>query len=257
MKRKLRIAAHLGALVLIWTVMGLASANHRGKQVTAVHVIVEDGKENYFLDADAVKKILERKVGTPLEGTPVGSLRMDELEYELDNNPWIGNAEVFFRNDGVLGVEVALRKPLARVITPSGASFYLDEKMRKFPVSPSYPADVPLVTGYIRETLEPTDTLNDPALRGVTELIKAVHSDEFFSSMVSEIAVDGRGEITLYPEVGDLEMRFGKPEQIEEKLASLMKFYDQVLAVTGWNRYQSVDLRFQDQIVAKKRFNWL
>ena len=256
MKAKIRIGMYAGLLALIWVITGLASAGSRSKTVKEVRVVLDEGRESFFLDGESVKGILAAKNGKALEGNRISELKFSDLEYELDRNPWIGNAELYWQHDSIVTANIELRKPLARVIAANGVSFYLDGKMRKFPVSPRYPADVPMVTGSFREELLPEDTLKSEQLKGVSELLGEISSSDFFSSLVSEIVIDEKGEVTIFPEVGDLRIRIGKPVNVKAKLNGLMKFYDQVLSVTGWERYKSVDLSYEGQIVGRKNFNW-
>ena len=256
MKAKIQIGMYAGLLILVWVITGLASAGSRSKTVKEVRVILDEGKESFFLDSESVKKILNEKNGKALEGSRVSDLKFSALEYELDRNPWIGNAEVFWQHDSVVTANIKLRKPVARVLAANGVSFYLDEKMRKFPVSASYPADVPLISGAVREELSPEDTIKSMQLLGISELLNEIRTNLFFASLVSEIVVDEKGEVTIFPEVGELRIKIGKPENVKEKLEGLMKFFEQVLTLTGWERYKSVDLSFDGQIVGKKNFNW-
>lgn len=256
MKAKIYIGMYAGLLILLWVITGLASSGSRSKTVKEVRVVLDEGRESFFLDGESVKAILAAKNGKALEGSRINELKFSALEYELDRNPWIGNAEVYWQHDSVVTASIELRKPLARVISANGVSFYLDEKMHKFPVSPKYPADVPVVSGTFLEELSPEDTLKSEGLAGISELLHEIRSNDFFSSLVSEIVIDDKGSVTIFPEVGDLRIRIGKPEKVKEKLAGLMKFFDQVLSVTGWERYKGVDLSYDGQIIGRKKFNW-
>ncbi len=257
MKMKLRILAWAGTFILIWVVMGFAGANRSGKEIKEVRVLINDGKENFFLDSEGVKTLMAKRNGRPIEGSAVGAIRIDEIEYALDSNQWVDEAEVFYRNDGSLTAEVKMRTPIVRFLSETGVSFYLDEHFTKFPPSLNYPADVMLLRGDYEEELTPVDTIKDERLRSVLPFIEKVNQDPFFKAFISEIYIDRKGSITLFPEVGDLEIVFGKPERIDEKLDALSRFIASVLNHTGWDRYGKVDLRFEGQVVAQKKFNWL
>ena len=59
----------------------------------------------------------------------------------------------------------------------------------------------------------------------------------------------------LAPKVGYQIILLGRydPERIERKLKRLKTFYREGLPYKGWREYRSFDLRYEDQVVAKKR----
>jgi hypothetical protein len=57
--------------------------------------------------------------------------------------------------------------------------------------------------------------------------------------------------ITIFPQVGDERIEFGKPENAEVKFKKLMIFYKEILPRTGWNKYNRVNLEYEGQIVTE------
>ena len=84
------------------------------------------------------------------------------------------------------------------------------------------------------------------------EFLRYVDKSSFLRSLVSEIVVDDAGELTIFPEVGDVVIEFGKPIRIKEKFDNLELFYHNVLNKVGWKKYKSISLKYREQIVAEK-----
>ena len=60
--------------------------------------------------------------------------------------------------------------------------------------------------------------------------------------------------VQLIPKLGDQIIDFGYPdENIQDKFKRLSVFYQDGLPYEGWNKYKSISLAFDGQVVAKKR----
>jgi cell division protein FtsQ len=59
-------------------------------------------------------------------------------------------------------------------------------------------------------------------------------------------------DLELQPQVTKQIVEFGKAEEVEKKFRKLMAFYKNILPYKGWNTYERVSLKFNDQIVCKK-----
>ena len=44
----------------------------------------------------------------------------------------------------------------------------------------------------------------------------------------------------------------GSTQRLEEKMENLKNFYTKVLPLKGWNYYSYIDLRYKNQIIAKR-----
>jgi len=58
-------------------------------------------------------------------------------------------------------------------------------------------------------------------------------------------------QITIFPQVGNERIEFGKPQNIEVKFRKLMIFYKEILPRMGWDKYNRVNLEYEGQIVAE------
>ena len=53
--------------------------------------------------------------------------------------------------------------------------------------------------------------------------------------------------------MGNHLLMLGEASDFENKLERLMKFYEDGLSVIGWNKYSSISVAFNNQVVCKKK----
>ncbi|MFN6085466.1 MAG: hypothetical protein ACK476_11145, partial [Fluviicola sp.] len=64
------------------------------------------------------------------------------------------------------------------------------------------------------------------------------------------------GDFILIPQVGGHEIVFGtanSDRDVKEKFEKLKTFYKEGIPYEGWNKYSSINLKYKNQIVGKKR----
>jgi cell division protein FtsQ len=90
----------------------------------------------------------------------------------------------------------------------------------------------------------------------IVKLVKFVEQDTFWSSQVAQISVTPDLQFELTPVLGTQKIVFGDTTNMKEKFTNLFAFYKKVLNRVGWNRYDVIDLRFKNQIVASPSIPW-
>ncbi|MEP7169164.1 MAG: cell division protein FtsQ, partial [Bacteroidota bacterium] len=79
-----------------------------------------------------------------------------------------------------------------------------------------------------------------------------IANDAFWNAQVEQIYVTEQSEIELIPRVGNHRIILGDASQLDEKFNKLMIFYKQGLNNTGWNNYNTINLKFTNQVVCTK-----
>jgi cell division protein FtsQ len=77
-----------------------------------------------------------------------------------------------------------------------------------------------------------------------------------FRSLVGQIHLEKNGDFILVPLVGDQKIVFGSAyteEEVTEKFKKLRVFYNEAMPYAGWLTYKEISLKFEDQIVCKKK----
>jgi cell division protein FtsQ len=251
-KRFLQIALYSGLILMSWIIVGLGSARMDRSMAKGLKPVILNEENNHFINMEDVERLVRDIQGRPIEECARGEVQIARIEDSLMHNPFVKTAEAYKRLNGEVVVEMELRKPLARVMYGDGSGFYLDKEFTKVDLSARYTANIVLVRGLKYEPLEPRDSIMNPDLAALQEFLEYVDRSQFLRSLISEVVVDPRGELTIYPEIGDLVIEFGPPVRIQEKFNNLLLFYRRVLNKVGWKKYRGISLKYRDQIVARK-----
>ena len=191
-----------------------------------------------------------RAADNQIIGKPLKEIDAERIEYEIEKLPTIENAEVYkvivkdnesFK--GVLSIKVKHREPLVRIMSPSG-NYYFDKNGHKFPASINYTANVLTVTG----TISDYDAVNK-----LLPFIIYVESNDFWKAQIQQIHINSNGDAILVPLVGDQLIELGSFDNYERKLRNMRAFYEQVLAKNNWDKYRTVSVKYDNQVIAKKR----
>ena len=100
-------------------------------------------------------------------------------------------------------------------------------------------------------TLLKTNVPQDSVGAQILALVHYVEQDEFWRAQIAQIDIGQSGEATLYPQVGKQRIDFGPADRLSEKFNKLAIFYDQILPRRGWNHYEQISLKYQNQIVCQ------
>lgn len=244
-------------VVLVVALLAISAIGKReGSVVQTVAPIIRPLPEgDPLVTEDELLEKLAASFTKPLDQLLLTDIDIQRVERVLEAQPFVADADAFIDDDLQLNIIVTQRVPLLRVIAENGQNYYLDESGFRMPLSESYTARVPVVTGNV--VLWTENFMEDPdaQLRGLVELARALREDPFLEALIEQIYVNNNGELVLAPKVGDQVIYLGRYSAAvtPERLRRLKTFYREGLPYEGWRKYRSFDLRYADQVVAKKR----
>ena len=94
------------------------------------------------------------------------------------------------------------------------------------------------------------------AQKHLARLGNYIVNNEFWNSQVEQISVstnsDNEYTITLIPRIGHHTINLGTIDNFENKLARLHTFYEKALPTIGWDKYTTINLEYDGQIICKK-----
>lgn len=233
----------------------IVKEKYSGMGVNRINITITDSASNQFVNKEMIKSVLKLE-GISEKESLLKHINQYEIEKQLKRQYNIKRAQVFTNLRGDLSIRVEQRRPLLRLQGENGG-FYLDDEAYIFPLDTIYTANVPVVTGkipfnlipdykgYIKENKKWADAL--------MEIGEYIASDEFWNSMIEQIDIDDKERIYLTARVGDQEIKFGSADNVDIKFRKLYAFYKDIVPNTGWNKYKSVDLDIDNQIVCKQR----
>lgn len=167
--------------------------------------------------------------------------------------PWVRDAAIRRRPTGTLSIRVDERQPVALVIGSGGRpEAYLDAEGYSMPIVEGALYDVPLMRGQIpgllpNQPLESASTLE--LLAALAEL------DVQTDALISEIHISSSGHARLHLSPGaghdSIPVDLGT-NNYAAKLDRLYAFWRQAVLTRPERDFQSIDLRFDGQIVTRE-----
>ncbi|HEY6162142.1 MAG TPA: hypothetical protein VI112_13000 [Bacteroidia bacterium] len=244
--------------------LGFAEKQESKLPCKAPRISISKDSDNDFIDEADIRDLMRSK-GDSITGQPMGTVNVNRIERLLYTNPWVRKADVFLSIDGQLQVNVEVRVPLVRIINNSGESFYLDTEGKLMLWSPKYTPRVLVVSGNIPEQynvwyttsiadIKKSDTLSKTtSLDDIYTMAKFITRDPFWNSQVVQLKFNDAQNMELVPEVGNHTIIFGDTTDMKQKFEKLKIFYSEGLNHTNWNSYDTLNLKFNGQVVASKK----
>jgi cell division protein FtsQ len=247
-KREVKIVT---AILIVGGIIAFTERRQGSASIKDITIKVKNAHDNHFLDEDDIVSLMELKKDN-LKGANLDRVNMKEVEKKILRDPFIQDAQLYSDLKGNLVVSAELRRPIARIVRNDGPDGYISEDGTIMPVSDHFTSWVILISGsYVKHILNQSNLTSTEDGIQLMELINKVREDEFWNAQIAQLDIDSKTRITIYPQVGDERIEFGRPENVETKLKKLMIFYKEILPRMGWNKYDRVNLEYEGQIVAE------
>lgn len=250
---KIKIAPKIKALIyaaLIFSSIAFVERENDTTECVDIQIKIKETEGNYFLDDKALKELLTVRGREELIGEKLIHIELKTLENRLKMNKFVDRVQVSKNLKGTLSISVRQRRPIARFLR-SDTSFYLGSEGHALPLSNRYTARVVLVSGDGVKEYYGNDSLRTDQENQLYDVLKYIYEDDFLRAQIAGIEVNKNGELVLQPQVTKQLIYFGTCEQHVNKFKKLRVFYDKILQDKGWNSYESVNLKYKDQIICK------
>ena len=262
-KKIFKISIWILLLTGVIVALGFAQKNESKQLCKDFKINIAREGENYFVEEDDIRQLLKDK-GDSVIGQQISALDVNKIEKIVLTNPWVANADVCMSIDGILQIDIKQRNPILRIINVSGESYYIDKEGKLMLWSDDFTPRILVANGQIHETfniwynisideIKKSDTLTKVTiLDDLFDIAQFISTDNFWNAQVPEIFLNAKGEIELVPQVGAHKIIFGDVSDIEGKFAKLKTFYSQGLNYTGWNLYDTINLKYKNQVICTK-----
>ncbi len=170
-------------------------------------------------------------------------VNLSEIEKKLRTCDKIETANVFILNNGILQIDVVPMQPVARIFDVD-ISYYINAEGKRISADPRYHIDVPVVVGSF--------TPEYPATR-LLPLLDYVAEKPELNALVSTVKQNRNGDIIIVPTIRGHVVNFGDTSVVANKFERIREFYRQVLPIRGWNTYDTISVKWGNQIVATRR----
>lgn len=259
MKIKMKIVYKI-LFMLLWTgissgiLVMLVSAVQKERTMLCkeLRVAFIDQQPFRMLDETEIISALwpDAQKGQPQEKKLI-ALDLFALERQLEKNPWILSADLFFDQQHVLHIDVKQKIPVARLFTPEGNSVYMDDRFTILPVKANDMVTLPVFTNfYINPSgANAADSLVMERISGLAQFILA---DPFWMAQIEQVNINADKSFELITQVGDQTIRLGYRNDWGAMLIKLKLIYSRISTENGWTKYSAIDLQFKDQVVCVK-----
>ncbi len=256
----------LGKILIIATDLALAvylllaftSFDKKGKTKTIcnkVNIEIADKATNGFIDANTIKQRLTKSGLYPM-GKPLNTVSCRHIEEMLRTSPFVQTAQCYKTNAGHIYISVTQRMPIIRVMSDFGDDYYIDDNNCIMPRS-NYTSDLIIASGNISRWY---------AVNYISPLAKAIMDNDMWRNLIEQIHLTPAHGIELVPRVGDHIVYMGRlPDGktrkehvkainafVDTKMTRLLKFYKYGLSEVGWNKYDYINIEFDNQIICTK-----
>ncbi len=239
------------ALSLLLMLIAFTERRQMHLAVQGITIKLVNVHENHFVEEKDVVELMGLTEAN-LKGSNLDRLNLRDVETRIKANPFVKDADLFADLKGNLVAEVELRRPMARIVSNTERDVFIAEDGTILPVTGRYAARVVLVSGSMAHQMLQVGNLSESEeLIPYLDLIRFIRDDNFWRAQIAQLDVNGRGRVTLLPQVGSQTIEFGSPRDFDTKFRKLMIFYKEILPQKGWNRYDRVNLEFENQIVAE------
>lgn len=248
-----------GAGVLV----GFVEVEQFSRPCKNVVISIDYGAADVLITKKDVDSIVLKTAGM-IKGKPLGYINTGSIEQSIRKQPYVANVSVFENNEGTLFIYVHQREPLLRIINNKYESFYLDESGYLLPVNPNFSARVLVANGFINDSYmkNPAYRVNilalsdsifyDSRLTNLYKLAMYISHDSFLKTQIDQIYVNELDEFELIPKIGNHVIMLGNADDLDDKFRKLFAFYRLGLNKIGWNKYNTINIKFKNQVVCSK-----
>ena len=233
-------------------IIGFTNSRLAERRINDVSIHVDNQFENYFIDQEDVLALVNAEDKDYLLNSNLGGLSLKELEARIEGHQFVKDAQAYIDLEGNMSIDVEQNRPIARIINPEGQDYYIGTEGDILPESSHYTARVVLIQLKDMNWLPEYSIYDAQGGEAMMQLLNFISDDPFWIAQVAGIVLHKDLEIDLMPQVTKQVVEFGTIEDVEMKFKKLKTFYKQVLPYKGWNAYDTVSLKFKNQIVCKK-----
>ena len=261
MKRFLNILFWMSLIAYYFMALGFVSESRHELVCTSLEISVVDSAQSRFVTAKDIFQMVDNH-SQKLTGIRFDSINIPGIEQRLGDFAPIRRANIYKTIDGTVHIDVMQRTPVVRVINRYGDSFYLDEQGELLQHSSRYCAHVLVANGYINLRPEQKNynvftaeaaSAKRNIMRELFELANYINGDKLWKAQIQQIYVNEDGDFELIPLVGAHVIVFGAFDKPDVKFSKLESLYRNGLSVKGWNTYDVINLKYEGQIITRKR----
>ncbi|MDO9154655.1 MAG: cell division protein FtsQ [Paludibacter sp.] len=232
------------AIFLLIGYLGYAIISFKDKdhEIICKDLIISfpDNEANRLFSKNDISEILEHADLHPI-GESYKDIQTEKIEKKLLEIFEISQTECIKTPSGKVYLTVRQRTP--KFLIAGNECFYVDNNRKIMPVTLNQAIYLPVVSGYITKSMA----------EGILfDFVSFIEENPFWSAQIEQIYVKKNLDVELVPRVGNAVILMGKLDNFRAKLDKLKLLYSNVLNEIGWDRYNIINLQYENQIVCSK-----
>ncbi len=246
MGKVLKYTFVLSLLVFLVSTIVWANQDYRCEMCTAVNVHFKSDdtdSTNLFLHNDGIIAELKKEGINPV-GKPISHINLAEIKARLSKKDLFEGVQCVIEGGDKLGIYVSQMTPVMRVYNNRGQSWYYNKDGKRIQSNLSFRSDVPVVVADFKK--------NGLTYKHVLPVAEYVIAHPEYKSYVTCIEMRDSDNIYIVPNVVGQVINIGNCSNLDNKFAKVKQFYEKVLAVKGYDFYDTISVKWQHQIVANR-----
>lgn len=213
-----------------------------------------------LINTSSIKRQITRS-GIRVKGQQISTIQAEQLRVLLQKNPYIKNASVSIGVNGIVRANILQRTPAVRIIDRNHNHYLIDKDGYVMPVNDEFPIRILMANGNIGNPLSynvanQKENQNKKTLpkelEGILKTALSLNADSFTQALIEQIYLNKDNEIELIPKIGNQTILLGDTTRLQDKLHKLKIFYTQGMKNDAWEKYKTINLKYQNQVVCTK-----
>ena len=269
MKKIIFISLWAIAIIAIIGLLIFANKLFENRKCDNLNITIEYGTGDRlaeeFITYEDIQEFVNQRFNK-IKGNKVKEINIEKIEKTIEKMAYIRKVDCTMDINGDVNLNIKQRRPILRIINNRGDNYYIDETGTILPGRVGYSSRVVTANGYVSDSLFDKENTclmkNDSLLHRTTlgklfKLAYTIDRDTFLRQEIVQIYVNEKHEFEMIPLVGDHTILFGDAVQIKDKFWRLEQFYKNGIRLGGWDKYKTINLKYQNQIVCtKKNYNY-
>ncbi len=225
----------------------------------SIHV---EGENTFLTESDLLDRLIYKRLYQ--KNMKVNSVNIRKIEAAIIKMEEVKKVRVYKNIGESWNIDVELRNPIARIFTLSQQAYYLDDEGFTMGRSSLHTAHVLVFSGFITENMEKSsvkEIINNDSLKSIRKLddiyriSNYVCKDSLMNALIGQVYLEKNGDFILIPLVGKQTILFGSAnsdEVVADKFNRLKVFYKEGMPHEGWEKYNTIIVKYEGQIVCRK-----
>ena len=225
----------------------------------SIHV---EGENAFLTESELLDRLIYKRLYQ--KNMKVNFVNVKKIEAAIIKMEEVKKVRAYKNIGNSWNIDVELRNPIARIFTLSQKAYYLDDEGFTMGRSSLHTAHVLVFSGFITEIMEKAsvkEIINNDSLKSIRKLddiyriSNYVCRDSLMNALIGQVYLEKNGDFILIPLVGKQTILFGSAnsdEVVADKFNRLKVFYKEGMPHEGWEKYNTIIVKYEGQIVCRK-----